>query len=1126
MLQGTNSFSTVQGANPLLTKVDITAWDFAQSCGSCHVGGGFIEKDRDGVRFSQRTFATGLSPYNMSMFERYDPMSGLPKHTVEPAPWIYPIWNGSTPMTAPGGWGTAQTMTMPDGSPMPIVAGQVMMPNVKEMDCLMCHFDGYNNMMSSVMAYSGAHNATPSFGAGFMNMFTEAYDFTTGILQKDGSNVVSLSSLGMSKMKYDPPTQNCRNCHMPSNLKDIPDMFRDFLSSAPMIYTGKFVKSFTGLAMPAFDMNAPMGMTWDMKVGPYPTSPVLYMTQTGIASTTPGFNTMIPAGWPSAMGMSEFNKVAFANFTSANHGMAPYFMGGGNTTPSGPIYYQATIGAGPYQDQNVLKKSTVPFPRAEWFKRGDMWVTGYDVHLGLDCSGCHMNTNTSKINSATFDGKSAGDPGRGFDSAGGVEGNPAMVNTVNSQNTVKSCVGCHVTGKNNDGRVIDTFGAPNPNSAHQQTGLLANLTKSVRLNATTGAEESFVGNHMDVIDCTVCHLERNQMVVRLLDCTSGNRYPNMLGFKKERGVMGMFSDPMSMGTPVGDNLEKWVPLYTWQKGGSDFKFKNMTTTHQNTGGVNTEWRRKMYAVNLITAQIWNNVSGTVDANGDGVPGRAPSVHTGVAAEVLSNSPSTNYDPWITRDMKAGMNFGPSGFAPIPIGFGSGAYQAAFDLTGAFTGAIKYVGVYGGNAMFSTPEEITAYKTYRTQISGMVEANDGGATAPAPVVNKSWAGTQLAFVAGPYKLTHGIRPVKTFVLGSDGNQGTSCTDCHSATPKVPMFAGTMNMLGTAINTVTAKAAGLGFMPQGPSPAHPMGLPAAPAENMVVVGLNADIETAAEVSTKGGGAVEVKFDEEGTWSGGVFTPGGAATHKRVTELDRSEVLYPTANGVNFVDVNGVDHLNRAAFVTYMNSITQANTGIGVKPFANFSTAASVDKDRQSPGVQVYTNAPLALIADVAKPGVVSYNWTLTERTGLLDNPATLTVDEAFLVTPLPSGITSTVTFTTPGVKIIELKAIDAEGNISRKTQEVEAIVPQANVITWTNNAGVNAGTLDLVNLPVANNKIKIMWGDGNYEYVTTNNAASVLAKAHTYSTPGSKFVQVYVYMSGVQKGYYRTNITVTP
>jgi len=1091
MLKGSPSFSTTQGANPLLTKVDITAWDFAQSCGSCHVGGGFIEKDRTGKRFSMMNpMVDGITAFTMSIFERYDPLTGMPAHTVEPAPWSYPIWNGTTPLTASGGWGQPMTMTMPDGSAMPVVAGQVMMPNVKEMDCLMCHFDGYSNMMSSVMAYSGAHNATPSFGAGFMNMFTEAYDFTTGLLDKDAATgVVSLSSLGMSKMKYDPPSQNCRNCHMPSNLKDIPDMFRDFLSSAPMIYTGKFVKSFTGLAMPAFDMNAPFGMTWDMKVGPYSTSPTLYMTQTGIGSTTPGFTTTIPSGWPSAMGRSEFNQVAFDNFSTAMPGMKNYFMGGGNPSGVGlgPIFYQATIDAQGHQDQNVLKKSAVPFPRAEWFKRGDMWATGYDVHLSLDCSGCHMNTKTTKINNAagTFDGKSAGDPGRGFDSAGGVEANPAFVTTVNSQNTVKHCANCHVTGKNTDGVAIDTMGAPNPTSAHQNAGLLANLTKSVRLNATTGAEENFVGSHLDVIDCTVCHLTREQMVVRLLDCTSGNRYPNMLGFKKERGMMGMFSDPMSMGAPVGNNLEKWSPLYTWQKGGNDFKFKNMTSSHLNTGGVNTEWRRKMYAVNLITAQIWNNVSGTVDANGDGVPGRAPSIHAGTP-EII---PATNYDPWIARDMKAGMNFGPSGFAPIPVGFGGGAYQSAFSPTGAFVpGALKYVGVYGGNAMFSTPEEITAYKTWRDQISPAVDG-------------KSWAGTQLAFVAGPYKLTHGIRPVDKFVLGKGTSPSFGCADCHApvATAAVPMFDGTMNMLGTAINTVKAIAAGQGFMQ-------------APAELMEVVGLNADIETAAEVSTKAGGAVEVKFDEEGTWSGGTFTPGGAATHKRVTELDRAEVLYPTASGVSFVDVKGVDHLNRTDFKTYMTGITAASSGIGVMPIASF--AALTDVDPQIVGTQVFTNAAQALTAAEAQGGAgfVTYVWTSSDGT------------------VIAAGKTSSVTFTTTGLKTITLKVTDEEGNVAITTQDVNAVVaPAVNQITWADALGNLGGSVTVIALPIPNDQLKIMWGDGKYDYVTTKSVANpngllTATKAHTYSTAGSKLVQIYVYKAGVQIGLIKQTITV--
>jgi len=870
---------TTPNTGSQFTMVDLSAWDLSTTCGSCHPGGGFVEKDRNGKRFSMMNpMVDGMTPYTMTVFDKYDPTTGLPNHQVTGSPWSYPLYMNGQPVITPSGWGQAMTITMPDGSQMPVQDKQVMMPNVKEMDCLMCHFDGYSNLMSSVMAYSGAHNATPSFGAGFMNMFTQAYDFTSGLLTKNADNTVSLSPAFFSRMKAAPQSQNCRNCHMPSGLKDLPDMMRDFLSSAPMAYTGSFTQSFTGLAMPAFDFNAPFGYTWDWSAQ-NSTSPVLFMTQTGIGSN-PASNPMIPAGWPAAMGMTEFNQSTAMT--------TPGFLGGGNPAGSGPIYYQATLpNTGGMQDQNALKKGVVPFPRAEWFKRGDLWAPGYDVHLTLECSGCHMDTKTTKVdvfvgptdpnNPATaFDGKSLCDPGKGYDSAAGVEGNAAKRSTVNSQNTVKKCEDCHLTGKNSDGVAINTFGAPNPTAAHQAAGLLKNVTQAVK--TTTGTNEvPFVGNHLDVMDCTVCHIAREQMVVRELDATSGNRYPNMLGYATERGMMGMFSDPAPGMIPANTNLRKWDPLYTWQKNGTYWKTKD-------DGSVNADWRRKVYTVNIITAGIWNNIDPTVDANGDGVTGSAPSSHTGDYPGALT----TNYDPWIARDMKAGINYGPSGFAPVPVGFGGGAFQSAYAPNGAFTGAWTYVGVYGGNILFSTPEEISGYKAWRNQI------------APA-VDNKSWSGTQLSFIGGPYKLTHGVRPVSTFALG------TSCTDCHAATPKAPLFKGTFDMLGTAIKATTA---GGSFMQS-------------PAEQWTVVGAKDDIETGAELSTKAGGALEVKFDELGDWDAltRTFTPNPVGLFKRVKPLDRSAAMYPIDDGtVVYKDVTGTTTFaNRAAWINYLTDAT---------------------------------------------------------------------------------------------------------------------------------------------------------------------------------------------------------------
>jgi hypothetical protein len=879
------------------TMVDLSAWDLSTTCGSCHPGGGFVEKDRNGKRFSMMNPAVdGMTPYTMTVFDQYDKNTGLPNHQLAGSPWSYPLYMNGQPVIVPenpqgagnGGWGQAMTITMPDGSQMPVQDKQVMMPNVKEMDCLMCHMNGYSNLMSSVMAYSGAHNATASFGAGFMNMFTQAYDFNNPMLTKDANGIVSLTPAFFANMKAKPASQNCRNCHMPSGLKDLPDMMRDFLSSAPMAYTGQFTQSFTGLAMPAFDFNAPFGYTWDGK-GPFATSPVVYMTQTGLGVSAAGSSPAIPAGWPAAMGMSEFNQ-ALAQST-------PGFLGGGNPAGSGPIYYQATIAnSGGMQDQNALKKGAVPFPRSEWFKRGDLWAPGFDVHLNLECAGCHMATNTTKVDvfaapgdpsnaETVFDGKSLCDPGKGYDSAAGVEANPQLRNKVNSQNTVKSCDNCHVSGKNSNGVAIDTFGAPNPTAAHQAAGLLKNVTQA--LKTSTGSDEvPFVGSHLDVMDCTVCHLTREQMVVRELDATSGNRYPNMLGFAAERGMMGMFSDPAPGQIPANTNLRKWDPLYSWQKNGNNWKTKD-------DGSVNADWRRKVYAVNIITAGIWNNVDPGVDANGDGVTGAAPIHHAGDYPGTVT----ANYDPWIARDMKAGINFGPSGFAPIPVGFGAGAFQSAYDMAGAFTGAWSYVGVYGGNILFSTPEEITGYKAYRNSIKDLPGMD-----------HKSWSGTQLAFIGGPYKLTHGIRPTASFVLGK------SCTDCHSAAPKTPLFAGSFDMLGTAVKATTP---GGQFM-------------RSPAEQWSVVGAKDDIETGAELSSKMGYALEIKFDELGNWNAATrtFTPNPAGLFKRVKPLDRSEAMYPIDDGtVVYKDVTGKIYANRAAYINYLTNaaaVTQtANT-----------------------------------------------------------------------------------------------------------------------------------------------------------------------------------------------------------
>ncbi|PLX86517.1 MAG: hypothetical protein C0617_00980 [Desulfuromonas sp.] len=604
-------------ADEFLKAVDLSAWDAATICGSCHVGGSLSEMDRNGMRLSMKNPMAGdpgagdfdmdagkvYNAFNNFAFEMFDPNTGEEMSVVSQAPWAFPNMDGMT--VAPiegvpysGGWGY-------DGMMPGVVDNQIMIPNVKEMDCLFCHLDGYQNLMSSVMTYSGMLFAAPAAGSGIMDTnsmsptmqgYTVAMPATTpimggtalsdgtltlmgqkGMVVMDGFNALSLSDYALSKIEANPKDENCMQCHAPSGLKDLPDMMRDYLSSAPMVFNPNAIQnmtSFTGLEMPAFDFNAPMGNTWNFSQEINPEHPMNAMFPMPRASyfTSPaitGADAMgmsdygfVPSiGFPSAMGATIYNTGAIAtspmgmpgealtnaflpNFWATNATNPNAFnllmaaeIGGGNPAGTGPLYYEAPlfdegVPTG-YQDQNILKKSVVPFPKAEWFKRGDLFGgIADDIHFNIGCAGCHYDTNTTKVDviaedgSTTFDGKSLCDPGRGWDALSCIE-NGTTVNgtTFDSNNTVKECVDCHINGTNTQGVAIGTFSAPNPDIAHGEAGLLANMTQAFGKD-----NEPFIGNHLDVMDCTVCHIYRKQMAVRSLDSTSGNRYPNMLGF--------------------------------------------------------------------------------------------------------------------------------------------------------------------------------------------------------------------------------------------------------------------------------------------------------------------------------------------------------------------------------------------------------------------------------------------------------------------------------------------------------------------------------------------------------------------------------------------------------------------
>ncbi|PLX86901.1 MAG: hypothetical protein C0618_07910, partial [Desulfuromonas sp.] len=1055
----------------------------------------------------------------------YNSTTGLPEFKVVAAPWKY-----------------FQAYDM-NGDGTTAEGEGFNMPNVREMDCFMCHFEGFNNIVNSAAVQMGYLNAAPALSSGMMNMFTQTYvPGTVTITAQDmgpmgTQGVASLSGQFLNKLKPEPPTENCQMCHTPSNMATFQDMFETFLSAAPMEYnpTAPFASALTGKALPSYDIAAafyPEGSTSAEVFMDFTTQSWVYGDGSSAAGPFGIFPIALDSSW------SMLDESGYPITTAA---------GGGKDAMTGPLYYEGRGTATTPADQNAMKKSTIPFPKADWFKRGDLWEPELEVHYSMGCGGCHYNGNSGNTDLNQCD------PGRGQVRMGGIEskGNGEYTDaTLDTRNTVKTCVGCHVTGKSHNGSDIDTFGAPNPGAAHADAGLLANVTTGVKLNETTGAEETFTGNHMDVIDCSTCHVYKPTMAVRALDCTSGKRFPTLIGIDESKGMMSMFTDPMQadsltdeqavgavntnfgnmgvnqmgidmfmdmtqygvptvFGMPTPDSmgmgnidymtamttdmgggvtmmgimmghygftdsndlmaalgaqfpglgegatqgdaaramlkaqLQEWKPIYGWHANAPK-------KTHD--GEVNTEWRRKIIPINFITAQMWDDAANAaVDANGD---------------DGEENGMTVLWDPWISRDMKAGMNFNDTGFATVPIGFGGGAYQSAYNADGTFTGAFDYVGIYGGNALMTTPEQINAYKAYREGIKDSPGLN-----------GRSWAGTKLVFMGGnPFQVTHNVSAVRNGkTLGRKVGETYGCADCHSAGSN--FFSGAYDMTGTGVpasNEYDYDASGFTFG---------LDLATATASNMMqrpvvdyeVVADSADLLTGSEAKWKfagldhdatpraGGYVDDVEFIEHGCWDGSEFTVQGTtstggvfcttADYARTTDLDRSAFLYPDLHH---------DHDALVARIAELESITAAAEGIGETP--EISEPMTVNGATTTGGtvaIEVAANAAVTLgVEDDAATGTPSYSYYNIN-------------DES--VTELAGN---SVTFTTPGTYRVVVTTTTVEGKVAQSYQYVTVKAPAAGVDSME---AVATGqdvvlTLTVGDFPAGTANIAVSWGDG--------------------------------------------------
>ena len=1206
-------------------KVDMSVWDQATMCGTCHVGGMTYEADRNGNRLPMKTLqdmgSGNVNPFTTTVWEQYT-ANGTDTSFATIAPWVYPQYKGNKyangALTAPQGWGQDMTMKDPNtGFEMQVVAGQLMMPNVKEMDCLFCHLSGYDNVMSSVMVQAGSLNAAPAAGAGMFDMTpisptymgyngnngTVAFQRTgaatfeqmgagMSVAFKDytSAEFVSLTPQMVSRIKGKPESNNCHQCHATKTLKDFPEMFgvtgtsTGFLSSAPMIYDPANAVGPLGKRMTAYDINAVWGASPVISGGNYTS----YMM--------PGLNYL------QAMGATPF----------AGGTDTPMFLGGGNPAMTGPLYYyNTTFGdardTDPDKNQNVLKRSTAVFARAEWFKRGDAWQAGQDVH-SFGCGGCHFTGDSTHKNQC--------DPGRGFDmsstTADGVppisqgqvvkeydaQGAPVIATTGteiaaavlkhDTRNTVKRCDFCHMTGKDYYGNPIDTYGAPNPSAAHQRAGLTANIVQIVDKmdfhgtyggqgipeNTDLESENTKLGrgNHLDVMDCTVCHVQKVSMAVRALDATSGMRYPAVVGTDPSQGMMGLFEDPapdafnegarqqynqmfeainayygFTPGTTnykapipagthvVGGKLQEWQPLHVWQKLGNMEGPLSAAAVIGSGSGKDSglKFRRKIYLSNAISAVLWNNTDPAVDANGDTVNGglligdddhegrdAKPSL-VGYTEIFDGTAPNKNniqgygepiYDPWIMKDLKAGFNFGPSALSVISVGFGGfGTPAEKSDPNGgAYQSAYMADGTFSGAWKYVSVWSGAVTFTEPEEI----EAYKAYRNAIEPTINgvkKDWSKTELSYVGAPFMVTHGVKNVESYV------KGKSCKDCHDTGKG--FFTGDFDMTGSAL------PASRTFNPT--SQAVINYADGTVTRNAGIPTLDSD--TPDNLFSRPLEPVRVKakigdlrtvfegFNKLGQPRSTLFQESDA-TYTWTTPMERADVLYPEEDGAIYYRIDQVEadgtpklgavKMNGRQYASYMETLN-------VDQWAAEAGAAPVAKIDTVAG---QTAGGGATIVNMVKnvPATVAAQAAAPGMTYKWEAPVGATITD-------PTAQSPQMTFDKPGIWRIALSVANADGTISKTVQRISVTEPVLINVTEAVDGIVSKAALSAT-IPVTiaagttYTKARVIWGDGTASTIITD-VDGAFDLTHAYR-PYDKYKtvvdgkNVYTYTTSIQ------------
>ncbi len=589
-------------------RVDLGVFEFIRECGSCHVGGG------PGVE----------NPFGFAGFASLD---------LDDPARAAALDGGSVPLNS---W----DFYVESGA---VVRGDWAANGILDVDCLVCHLEGYDNLARNAEIRGAARfGAAAPVGAGLAvvdGTDPPRLDYRTTYVARDGSNQLYLNVNFTQRLAGLPPSENCLACHMPEMI-----MHENEVVSGDL-WQGHF---YSARAVPSDDPTNP--------------DPLL----------------------------------------AANRKPALY--------------------------------------RNDMLKRGATWRRD-EVHKFMGCGGCHSRTGKTQSYNPAADNY-LHSPGKGFD---------ALKYPSVADGTVKLCEDCHVRygDLNDDGQqdFLD-FAPPEMQVRHAQAGLLANIVPTARRIAdASGTEETFVGNHLDVLSCTACHVQKRYTAARLVDYSTGGRYYNFTGLPPDQ-------------TPPGEVVQL---AYTW---------KENTAVKVIDGQPNPAWRRQIFPFNYVTSSYWDNV-GSADANGDGF-------HTGD----LNAGYTVIGDPFFQRTIKDQFSFD-------YVNGGNDRVASGLPGVSALDSRDEWqLASQDGSILFSNGTEIDAFQA---------------------VLNGLNAGYQprLDLESRPFLVVHNIMPIRSgvglsgganYALGAPDRDAQGqvtaygCSDCHGGSAGV--FNGNLSLLGTA------------------------------------------------------------------------------------------------------------------------------------------------------------------------------------------------------------------------------------------------------------------------------------------------------------------------------------------